>query len=214
MTDKIKVYNTALRYCGERSLASLTENREPRRLLDAVYDNGGIDTCLEEGLWKFATCTIRLDYDTTIDPEFGYRRGFSKPDDWVKTAAVCSDEYFDTPLTRYVHENNYWYADLDEIFVRYISKSTAFGYDLSLWPQTFADYVSAHFANEIVWKLTKNDKTEAKVAKYLKDNKATAKAKDAWNQPQAFPAPGSWVTSRGRTSGDTRDRGNRHQLLG
>ena len=215
MATKLQIYNTALRYCKERKLSSLTENREPRRLLDDVWDTGGVDHCLEEAMWKFATASVRLDYDPTIDPEFGYARPFSKPDDWVLTVAVCSDEYFDVPLTRYLHENNYWYADLDEIYVRYVSNGDAYGNDLSLWPASFMRFVSAYFASEIVGKLTGgNTETIDEVEAILKKNTLNAKNRDAWNQPQQFPAPGSWVSSRGRYRGETLDRGNRGSLLG
>lgn len=214
MTTKLRLFNNALRYCGERSIATLTENREPRRLLDDVWDDGGVDACLEEGLWKFATRSMKIDFDPTIVPDFGLTRAFAKPSDWVKTGAMCSDEYYDVPLTRYQHENNYWYADLDEIYVQYVSNHTSYGNDLSLWPKTFTDFVAAYFANEICWKLTTNGETLNKVEGFLAANRKTAKSKDAWNQPQKFPAPGNWSTSRGRLSGDNRDRGNRGRLLG
>jgi len=214
MTTKLQIYNTALRYCKDRSI-TLTENREPRRLLDSVWDNGGVDKCLEEAMWKFATRSVRLDYDPTVEPEFGHVRAFAKPDDWKITVAMCSDEYYDVPLTRYIHENNYWYADIDQIYVRFVSNDAAYGEDLSLWPASFADFVAAHFAKEIVNKLTGgNSETIAEVREIYRENKLTAKGKDAWNQAQAFPAPGNWSTSRGRYRGDTFDRGNRGSLLG
>jgi len=37
-TSRLKLYNDALTACGESHLASLTEDREPRRLLDHVWD--------------------------------------------------------------------------------------------------------------------------------------------------------------------------------
>lgn len=214
MSTKLQVYNTALRYCSERKLASLTESREPRRLLDDVWADGGVDYCLEEGQWKFAIKAVRIDYDTTIVRQFGYTYGFSKPDDWVITSAVCSDEYYEIPLTRYSHENNYWYADLTELYVKYVSNATDYGYDLSLWPSTFSNFVSAYFANEIVDKLTSNAEIISRVDQRYTRYKNRAQNKDAMNQPQQFPAPGNWVTSRGRLRGDNRDRGNRGSLLG
>jgi hypothetical protein len=214
MATKLRVFNTALRYCGERKIADLTEDREPRRLLDDVWDNGAVNTCLEEAQWKFAIRTVRIDYDPAITTDFGYRFAFSKPTDWVATSAFCSDEYFDVPLTRYSHENDYWFCDLEIVYVKYLSNDAAYGNDLSLWPQTFSDYVSAHLANEIVDKLTASEAIIARVAERYDENRLKAKNKDAQNQPQRFPAPGSWVTSRGQQSGNTKDRGNRGSLLG
>ena len=214
MTTKLQIYNTALRYCKERPV-TLTENREPRRLLDAVWADGGVDLCLEEALWKFAIKAVRIDYDPSVVREFGFTYAFEKPSDWKMTAAVCSDEYYSEPLLRYAHENGYWYSDLDTLYVKFVSNAVDYGYDLSIWPQSFSNYVSAHFANEIVDKLSGgNEQTVARVERHLKDNKANAKNRDAMNQPQLFPAPGNWVRSRSRLRGDNRDRGNRGSLIG
>ena len=213
MATKLQVYNTALRYCSERKV-TLTQDTKARRLLDDVWDTGGVEDCLESGQWKFAMKAVRLDYDATIDESFGYTYAFAKPDDWVITSAVCSDEYFDVPLTRYSHENNYWYADLDVMYVKYVSNADDFGYDLSLWPTSFMRYVAAHFANEIVDDLSSNGEIIARVDKRLDKNKLKAMNKDAMNQPQRFPAPGNWSSSRGRLRGVNRDRGNRGSLLG
>jgi len=215
MATKLQLYNTALRYCKSRKLASLTEDREPLRLLDDVYAVDGIKTCLEEAQWKFATRTLKLDYDTAFTRQYGFLRQFTKPTDWVKTVAVCADEYFRAPLTHYHHEGDYWYSDLNAIYVRYVSDGVDFGNNIGAWPGTFFNYVAAYFANEIVDKLSGGDaKTMASVVKRLDDNKLTAKSKDAWNQPTAFPAPGNWVSSRSRGSRVNNDYGNRGSLIG
>ena len=213
MTTKLALYNRALLYCKERSLSSLTESREPRRLLDEVYDQGGIEACLEEGLWKFATRGVKLDYDTSLTREFGYLYGFEKPTDWQKTVSMCSDEYFRTPLLDYIHENGFWYADLQCIYVRYVSNDTLNGYAIGSWPRSFANYVAAHFAEQIVGKLTADPVTIAAVMKWHEDNRKIAKGNDAWNQPQMQPAPGAWSRSR-RDRGRGNDFGNRGTLLG
>ena len=41
-SDRLDVYNGALRRLGSRRLASLTENREPRRVLDDIWNNGAL----------------------------------------------------------------------------------------------------------------------------------------------------------------------------
>lgn len=213
-TSRLEVYNAALTICGERHLASLTEDRKSRRLLDHVWDNDGVDACLERGQWKFAINTLKVEYDTSVTIDFGYRRAFSKPSDWVLTSAVCSDEYFTKPLIRYADENDYWFAELDQLYVKYVSNSTSFGYDLSLWPATFTDFVAAHFAKRVVLSLTQDpDKIAVVMANYEQAMKY-AKSNDMMAGPQKFPAPGSWATSRTRLGDNNRDRGNRGSLLG
>ena len=212
-TSKLEIYNAALVICGERILSSLTEDRKSRRLLDQVWDNDGVEACLERAQWKFALNSIKLDYDTSVTTDFGYRRAFAKPSDWVLTSAVCSDEFFTNPLIRYSDENDFWFAELDLIYVKYVSNATDFGLDLSLWPPTFNKFVSAYFANEIVMGLTQDVELAERVEKRLDKTMKLAKSNDAMAGPQQFPAPGMFVNSRyrGRT---TRDRGSRSNLIG
>src|SRR5258708_823139 len=122
MTDKLSLYNGALtEFLGERKLANLTENREPRRVLDEIWDGGALRYCLEQGLWNFAMRTIQLTYSPSVEPDFGFRYAFDKPTDWVRTAALCVDEFFRCPLLQYNDEAGFWFADIDTIYVRYIS---------------------------------------------------------------------------------------------
>lgn len=215
-TTRLALYNKALRLCGERKLASLTENRKPRHDLDAVWEEGGARACLEEAQWRFAMRAIRLDYDPSITPDFGFTYAFAKPDDWVATSALCWDEHFRVPLTQYEDEAGYWYADVEPLYVRYVSDDTAFGMDLGNWTQAFTDYVAAYFAAQIVMGLTADKaKAEALLAPrsgILSRALDKAKSMDAMAGPVRFKAQGAWTASRGgRVSGD---RGRRGRLIG
>jgi hypothetical protein len=213
VTTKLSLFNDALMLCGERFLSSLTEEREPRRLLDQVWSSGGVRTCLEMGQWNFAMRTIQIDYDTGVTPSFGYARAFVKPDDWVLTSALCSDEFFRSPLTRYWDEAGYWYADLDTLYVRHVSDDVAYGGNLGGWPESFREFVAAHFASKIVRKLTSSDEEEARVLDLRKRRLLTAKSRAAMSEPTSFPARGSWGLSRNRFPSN-RDRGNTGSLIG
>lgn len=204
--DQLGLYNSALLLCGERFLSSLTEEREPRRLLDKVWADGGVTDCLEMGQWNFAMRTVQIDYDSSIEPDFGYTRAFDKPTDWVLTSAVCEDEFFREPLTQYVDESNYWYSDLDTIYVRYVSSDVGYGMNINLWPGSFTDFVAEYFANKIIRKLTRSDAEEARSEERLKKKLLTAKSRAAMAQPTAFLPQGSW--GRARTGGRRHDRGN------
>ena len=201
--------------CGERKLAALTENRPPRHYLDDVWNADGVIRCLEQAQWKFAIRSARLDYDPDITPEFGLRYAFAKPTDWVATAAVCQDEYFNVPLDQFEDEAGYWYSDLDELYVRYVSNDAAYGLNLGLWPGAFTKYVATYFASEIVLKLTSDAKKQEVIAGprgLLSRALSDAKSSDAQGGPARFPAQGAWASSRqGRSRGD---RGRRGQLIG
>lgn len=221
-TSRLALYNGALMYCQERALASLTENREPRYLLDNVWDDGGVQHCLEQGQWVFAMRTTKQTYDPNYTPAFGLKKAFPKPSDWVATSAVCQDEYFKVPLLEYADEAGYWFADLEDIYVKIVSNDVAYGMNLALWPSTFTDYVKQYFAGRIVGKLTGKESLDAKLngPPGRPENGTvhaaliTAKNRDAMARPTTFPAKGTWVRSRAGQNTGWRDGGNNGQLIG
>lgn len=208
MADRLSIYNDALLLCGESRLKTLTDNREARHTLDTVWNNGAINACLEEAIWNFAVRATRPTYATDIEPPWGYRRAYQKPDDWIQTDAIASDEFFASPLTRFEDEGGYWYCDLDEIFVRYVSNDASYGNDMGKWTQSFTDYVSAHLAQRIVKKLTKDKQRHQMVEVELRDRRLNAKNKDARGEPTRFRAPGAWSSSRYGRRGSRGPRGD------
>lgn len=199
--NRLSFYNNALLMAGERALSSLTEAREPRRLLDQVWDTGGVKKCLEQGQWKFAMRTVMLDYDPDLSPSFGYSRAFNKPSDWVVTSAVCTDAYFRTPLLQYFDEAGYWYADLDTIYVRYVSDDDQYGLDLARWPGSFEDFAASFFALRISAKLAASETEIKKLTALHRDLKKIALNKDAMADPSKILPPGMWSRSRLRNTG-------------
>lgn len=216
MTTRLQLYNTALRHIGESNLSSLTENREPRRVLDQVWDDGFINAILEQGFWKFAARSVKIAFDPSVTPDFGYRYAFAKPDDFVQVAQVCSDEYFNTPLLKYTDEGAYWFTDLDEIYVQFISNGASYGNNLATWPESFNMYAGYALANEIVERLTQSAAKKDAIFKQMKFFLMEAKSKDAMKNPTKFAPPGQWTQSRGGMGGNggRRDGGNRGGLLG
>ena len=207
MSDRLTMYNNALLLCGERALASLTEAREPRRILDQVWDADGVKKCLEQGQWRFATRTIQMDYDPDIEPTFGHNRAFPKPSDYVGLVGLSGDEFFSEPLLAYVDEGGHWYSDLDTMYVRYVSDDDQYGLDINNWPGWFEDFVSAYFASRIIWKLAASEDKLKTIQKEVERAKKLALNKDAMSDPTKFPPPGTW--SRARHGSRSRgDRGN------
>jgi len=212
---RLAIYNQALRICDERRLASLNEDRKPRYLLDQVWTaENGVVSCLEEGQWNFAMRAVQIDYDPSVTTQFGLAYGFSKPDDWVRTSAFCSDERFEVPHRLWKEEAGYWYADITPIYVRYVSSDANYGQDLSKWPSTFAQYVATYFASQIIASLTADKERIAIIEKKLIKAKRDALNKDALNDPTGIPFRGSWARSRAGGRTPWRDGGNRGSLIG
>lgn len=214
MADQLSIYNGALLIVGERFLASLTEEREPRRLLDFVWSDNGVKECLEAGQWNFAMRSSQIDYDPAVEPDFGYNRAFSKPDDWVLTSSVCADEFFRSPLTRYVDEAGYWYSDMDTIFVRYVSNSVSYGMNMGLWPESFTRYVQSHFASRICLKTSGSDADHQRVMKHKERALLEARNRSAMTGPTTFSARGNWSLSRNRFPNRRDGGGTTGNLIG
>lgn len=219
---RLQIYNNALMLCGERALSALTETGKPRRILDQVWDTGGVRYCLEQAQWQFAMRTQRIDSDPSITPPFGYRKAFNKPDDWVMTSAVCSDEFFKVPLLEYADELENWFSDVDPIYVKFVSDDADYGSDLAIWPESFGEYVDAHFASRIIADLTSDkdrlarlfgrpgDTDGGELGRRLK----VAKSRAAMTGATKFTAQGSWTSARQGYGRRGRDRGNTGSLIG
>ena len=200
MPTQLTLYNGALRILKERKLASLSENREPRRLLDGAWGSGAsegaIRYCLQMGQWTWGTRTSRIDYSPSVEPDFGYRYAFDQPADMVRVCGLSEDEYATVPLIRYSDERHYWYADLSPIYVSYVSNHEDYGGDMSLWPETFIKLVEAYLAKEIAGNLTQGTGLIALADRAWKEAKSEALSLDGLNKPtRAFPE-GSWNRSR------------------
>ena len=214
MTTQLSLYNDALSSIGERELASLSENREPRRALDRAW-TGAIEACLELADWKFAQRTSKLTYEPSFTASFGYQRRVARPDDWVRWSRVCSDERLQVPLLNYEYEAGYLYSDLDDVYVSYVSNGTAYGLDYSLWPKSFETVVSLYLASQIVKRIAQARDQEGDADTRFQKALRSAKNTDGMQGPTKFLPPGQWVTSRGRPRGNSfADRGNRGSLIG
>lgn len=214
MTSRLTLYNGALRELGERQIASLAENREPRRVLDTAWDEGAVDFCLGAGIWRFAKRTVQLTAEAGMAPTFGYQKAYTVPSDHIRTAALSADEYFNTPLTQYRFEAGFWFTDVEPIFVSYVSNAANYGGDYSLWPVEFAQYVHAYLAMQICTRLTQHEAKYDKLYKIVKDRLSDAASGDTMEDPTVFPPMGRWVSSRiGGRSGRW-DRGGRGGLIG
>lgn len=207
---KLRVYNDALRILGSRRLASLTEARDPRRHLDDAYGPAGegVRYCLEAADWNFATRTVEAAYDPGVEPGFGFRRAFARPDDFVRLTSLSRDGYFVEPMTarHYTDEAGYWLADCDTLYIRYVSDADAFGFDSGKWSIAFRKFLAGFLAFECCERIT-NSTDNLQVAKRIMDDARThAKSRDAMDEGTKFMPPGSWVMSRGSNMRDWKAR--------
>ena len=148
--DKLALYNNALTLIGQRTLTGLTEDREPRHLLDAAYDLGAIAYCLEVVQPVFARKTVTLN-SVTASAQHDLDNVYTLPSDYISIFKVYSDPKLDQEISRYIIEGNTLACEYSTIYLRYVSDDsvTVFTY----WSQSFANVVSAYLAREISIKL-------------------------------------------------------------
>lgn len=194
--EQLALYKGALRILGSASIATLSDNVEARYVLDEIWANGAISYCLEAGYWSFATRTVKITYDPSVSPAFGYHYAFSKPTDYVKLKSICLNEYFTTPLCFYADETSYWYADTQTLYVRYISSDSLYGGNMGNYPQSFGNLVEAYLASAGNMRITKSIEMQRVADKVFHDALRDARAKDAMNQPAMFQPAGNWTRSR------------------
>ncbi len=147
MADRLTIYRGALRLLGPSNLAKLTEDRPERHALDAAWESS-VNEMLGEGMWNFAIRTVSLEQDEDIEPRFGYKFGFRKPDDWLRTVGISETAEFIEGLPNYEDEADYWYADPEVIFIRYVSNDEDFGWNVGSWRQAFSKALEALLAFE------------------------------------------------------------------
>mgnify|MGYP001559350837 CR=1 FL=1 len=206
MVTKLTIANGALRHIGEEQLTQteLTNaSRKPARVFNAIWDDGGVRACLEEGQWRFAKRTVSLTYSPSVSTEdWDFDYAFDKPTDWVRTLGVWGDSSMGDPLRDYREEAGYWYANVDTLYVSFVSDDASFGGDYSLWPQSFVRFVEAHFGAEMAGPMTDAGKELRGLRGRLL---AEARSKDSIRDPSRQLPVGSWV--RARRGGSSRENG-------
>lgn len=211
-TTQQELYTNALHALGDRKFLT-SENVTAINALNNVY-TPVLEECLSKASWNFGMETIKVDADTGIDPDFGYEEVFNKPTDWVRTHALSDSEYFVHPLLNYYDEQEFWYADVTPIYVRYVSSDTGAGMELARWPRLFSRYVELSLADRVCMRLTQNASLKDRLQKDRKMALTDAVSADSMNDanPKFAPA-GAWTRSRSSRTG-RHDRGRRNSFTG
>jgi hypothetical protein len=195
--DKLSLYNEALGHLGER-ITSLTENREPRRVLDTYWPRV-VGHCLGRHFWKNAKRVVQIDASTTLVPGFGWKYAFNLPNDWVRTYLVSMVETLVPPLWEYSEEAGYLYTNNTPVYLAYTSNDPLYGLNLGSWSDFFADYVALRLATQGCMKITgKRDLLEGPLGLINMEKQARLRASsnDAMNDPPGQMPTGTWARSR------------------
>lgn len=195
MATKLSIYNQSLGHLGERRLASLTEDREPRKVLDDYYDDV-VEYCLQMEDWEWGSLRVSIDASASLTPDFGYDNAFVKPTDFVRLVAISANANYDPPLLQFTEEQGYWYADCDPLYVRYVSNGITVGKDLSAWPKLFEDYVVIRLAMQIQQRIKPDDNLSLLLEKRERKALSAARNLNMKHRPPQFQPLNTWVASR------------------
>lgn len=145
MASKLSIYKGALRLLGPHELAALTDDRPERYQLDDAWDDA-VAYLLLQGLWNFAMVTDELSGGASAVPGWDY--AFTKPADYVRTAGISSEPTFSVGFEDYRDEGPRLYANVDTLYLRYVSNDAGHGLLISSWPLSFTKALEAYLAFE------------------------------------------------------------------
>lgn len=196
MASRLSIYKAALRYLGNAAgLSSLTEASPSRYALDDAWQGAG-EYMLAKGLWNFAIRTSQLQQDEDEEALFGYQYVFSKPDDWVRTVSISNDPAFQVGFEDFADETNYWYANSDTLYARYVSNDDTYGWNVGAWRQPFAEAFACYLAFQCGLPLSSDKSNRNDLFNLSKTLLTEAKTLDAVDERVARSPAGRLVLSR------------------
>ena len=192
----LHLYNDALQVMGLPEITSASDDSNRRRQLDRAIDAKLVESLLEDTGWTFGFTTIKIQFDPSATPAYGLRYALAKPIDLLRIDGVYSDEYLQSPLKHYQDEGQYFFADLTEIFLQYVSRD--YLNSPSQWPVHFRRLVSARAAYDACAHLKGEGADCDRSEKEWDERWATATSNDAMAAPPRILSGGDWIGSRFR----------------
>lgn len=195
MADRLRIYKGALRLLGPHELAALTDDRPERYQLDDAWDDA-VEHLLNQGLWNFAIRAVEMSNDDDVDPLFGWDYGFSKPDDYIRTVGISDEATFRIGFENYQDEAGKWFANVDTLYVRYVSNGTSYGLNIGAWTQPFAKALEAYLAFESGLPISGDRGNRNDLYTLYKERLKRAKIIDAFDESVKFSPSGRFVRDR------------------
>ena len=194
MADKLSIFNEVLvAHLGQSKLASLDEPIEAQRVLTQLWDST-LNYCIERGFWLFCMKTVLMAAETDLEPEFGPAYAFVLPADYKRLYQLSTDPTFTTFFNAYQIEQGRIVADVEELFLRYVSSELAA--ELAAWPATFTDYVTVRLARLAAKKITQADSLVEDLKSDEKRALAVARSNEAMQEPVRALPLNTWVRAR------------------
>lgn len=189
MATKLQIYNKALQLCGEPKLASTSEAAEARYDLDVAWDTCVIDL-FGAGGWTFATVTTAL--SDTGSPISGYAYRFDLPTDLVRIISASTTARFSDEADYRLEGasgNDAIYAQVDTLWVKYISSYLSADAQISYWSAPFCETLGFRLAAEIGMKIATSREKRAELWGLYERRLAENLAREDGNQARQLRLP-------------------------
>lgn len=197
---KLRIYNRALFHLGSRQLASLSEEREPRRVLDEIWGSSdeAVEFALSKASWGFGLRVVQWTLDESLETQFGWSYAFEKPTDYVRLEALSTDPRFLITLSgdRYAVENNYILTDYQLIYAKYVSNGNEFGFDSGLWTEPFIEYLGYYLAYHGAPRINGSFDEKEYLRKQMNRHLQNARSENTMEKGTRRLQSGNWARSR------------------
>jgi len=193
MASKLSIYKGALRLLGPHELASLSDDRPERYQLEDAWDDA-LAFMLEQGLWNFAIRSTTL---TDVgSPISGWDYAFTAPTDFVRTVGISNEATFFIGFEDFQFQTRKWYANVDTLYLRYVSNDASYGLDVTKWPATFCKAMEAYLAFESGLPISGDRGNRNDLYSLYKSRLARAKTLDAFDEAVKQEPAGRLVRAR------------------
>lgn len=194
--DFLPIYNDALLIMGLEDIISVNDESNRRFKLSQALSAGIVEDEMEDLGWQFSQTSTKLFYNPSIEPEWGYRRVFDKPEDLHRLDGIYTDEMLSNPLRFYIDEDGKWFCNFDEIYIVYVS--TDFLETPSAWPRYFKRLIAARMAKDAAPSLVSEGANIKNANEAYEEREDKAKSNDAMASPPKVLREGDWIRNRHR----------------
>lgn len=193
--DWLTLYNAALSHLGRPRVTSLQDERQEVIALHTARESRLVESLFSDYTWQFGGKTVKLTYNSHLEPAWGYNRGFTKPTDILRFDGIFFDEYQRSPIRDYREQDGVIYTRSDDIWIKYVSTSLLT--QPSSWPVLFWQYVAAAMAEYAKGQVPGlDDQTSVRVHDVYMNAKRDAENWDFLQSPPQVINQGSWVRSK------------------
>lgn len=193
-SDWMNIYNDALLILGLDALTSTSDDSGRRFKLSQALSTGIVEALMEDCGWQFGFSTEKLEYDSGIEPDWGYSYAFEKPSNLHRIDGLYYDEFLQVPLKEYHDEGNYFYTDVTEFYFQFVS--TDFITTPANWPTHFKKLVAAKMAKDAGAALRSEGADVNNAIAIFNEREKNSKSIDAMQSPPRKLAQGSWTRAR------------------